>query len=130
MKTTLILLASMTLVTLNTDAGTQERLETYRQQIDSVDQRLVELTQERARVVEDVGKIKREAHLPVTDAAREERVIRKAEELAKEGPLPSETVGRIYQKIVEEMRNWEASLNMSNAGSVNAEKKESSSANP
>ena len=111
MKTTLIVLASMTLIALDMNAGTQERLETCRQQIDSFDQRLVELIQERARVVETVGAIKGEAHLPVTDAGREQRVIQKAQDLAKGGPLPSEAVGRIYQKLVEEMRNWEASLN-------------------
>jgi hypothetical protein len=31
-------------------------------------------------------------------------------ETAKDGPLPPEAVGRIYQKLVEEMRNWEANL--------------------
>ena len=31
-------------------------------------------------------------------------------ELAKGGPLPADAVGRIYQKLVEEMRNWEAKL--------------------
>jgi hypothetical protein len=37
-------------------------------------------------------------------------VIEKAQELAKGAPLPAEAVGRIYQKLVEEMRNWEAKL--------------------
>ena len=37
-------------------------------------------------------------------------MIEKAQELAKGGPLPAEAVGRIYQKLVEEMRNWEAKL--------------------
>ena len=38
-------------------------------------------------------------------------MIENAQELAKGGPLPAEAVGRIYQKLVEEMRNWEAQLN-------------------
>jgi chorismate mutase len=61
-------------------------------------------------VVEEVGKRKRQAHLPVTIPRREQQVIQKAEELAKGGPLPAEAVGRIYQKLAEEMRNWEARL--------------------
>jgi chorismate mutase len=61
-------------------------------------------------VVEEVGNVKREAHLPVTVPSREQQVIEKAQELAKGGPLPAEAVGRIYQKLVEEMRNWEAKL--------------------
>jgi chorismate mutase len=109
MKTTRLVLAVMTLLAANTRAGTQEQLAVYREQIDSLDQRIVELFQERARVVEEVGNLKREAHLPVTAPSREQQVIEKAEELAKGGPLPAEAVGRIYQKLVEEMRNWEAS---------------------
>jgi len=45
---------------------TQEQLAAYRRQIDSLDQHIVELLQQRARVVEEVGNIKREAHLPAT----------------------------------------------------------------
>jgi len=46
----------------------------------------------------------------VTVPNREQQVIERAQELAKSGPLPAEAVGRIYQKLVEEMRNWEAKL--------------------
>jgi chorismate mutase len=100
----------MTLFAADTNAGTQEQLAAYRQQIDSIDQSIVELFQQRARVVEEVGNIKREAHLPVTVPGREQQVIEKAQQLAQGGPLPAEAVGRIYQKLVEEMRNWEAKL--------------------
>jgi chorismate mutase len=108
MRSTRLALAIMTLFVADLKAGTQEQLAAYRQQIDSLDQRIVELLQERAGVVEKVGNIKREAHLPVTVPGREQQVIEKAQELAKGGPLPPEAVGRIYQKLVEEMRNWEA----------------------
>jgi chorismate mutase / prephenate dehydratase len=100
----------MTFLVHNTNGGTQEQLEACRQQTDSLDQRIVELVQERAQVVEKVGEIKREAHLPVTVPSREQQVIAKAQELAKGGPLPAEVVGRIYQKLVEGMRNWKAKL--------------------
>ena len=95
MKTTRLILAVMTLLAADTNAGTQEQLATYRQQIDSLDQRIVELLEERARVVEKVGAIKREAHLPVTVPGREQQVIEKAQELAKGGPLPAEAIGLI-----------------------------------
>jgi chorismate mutase len=110
MKRTL-LFAVVAMFALDGDAGTQEQLETCRREIDSVDQRIVGLLEERARVVEQVGKIKREAKLPVTVPSREQQVIAKAEERAKNGPLPAEAVGRIYQKVVEEMRNWAAAHN-------------------
>jgi chorismate mutase len=100
----------MTLFAADRNAGTQEQLAACRQQIDSLDQRIVELFQQRARLVEEVGNIKRAAHLPVTVPSREQQVVERAEELARGGPLPAEAVGRIYEKPVEEMRNWEAKL--------------------
>jgi chorismate mutase len=63
MKTIVMLFAFMTMFALDTEAGTQERLEACRQQIDSLDQRLVDLIQERARVEQELGAIKREANL-------------------------------------------------------------------
>jgi chorismate mutase-like protein len=117
MKIMRLVLTVMTLFAADTNAGTQEQLAAYRQQIDSLDQRIVELLQQRARVVEEVGHIKRESHLPVTVPSREQQVIAKAQELAKGGPLPAEAVGRIYQRLVEEMRNWEAKLDAAAAQS-------------
>jgi chorismate mutase len=106
------------LLAANRKSGTRDALEACRQQIDSLDQRLVKLIQDRARVVQKVGAIKRETHLAVTDPGREQRVIQKAEQLAKGGPLPPEAVGRIYQKLVEEMRNWESGLDATKTDSV------------
>jgi len=41
----------MTLFAADINAGTQEQLATYRQQIDSLDQRIVELLEQRARAM-------------------------------------------------------------------------------
>jgi len=103
-----IVLSALTLFAVDMKAGTPEQLAACRQQIDSLDQQLVDLIQQRARVVEEVGNIKREAHLTVKDANREQQVIDKVQGLAKDGPLPADAVGRIFQKLIEEMRDWEA----------------------
>src|SRR5258708_32680259 len=105
MKTTRLLLAVMTFA-LNSNAGTDERLAACRQQIDTLDQRMVELIQERARVVADVGDIKREAHLPGTVPGREKQVIERAQELAKAGPLAAEDVGGTHQRRITGKRMW------------------------
>jgi chorismate mutase len=78
MKTTPLVLALMTLFALDVKAGTEERLAACREQIDTLDQRIVELIQERARVVAEIGDIKREAHLPVTVPGREQQVMERA----------------------------------------------------
>jgi chorismate mutase len=98
MQTTPLVLAIITLFAGHINAGTQEQLAPYRQQIDSLDQRTIELLQQRARVIQEVGNVKREAHLPVTVPSREQQVIEKAQELAKGGPLPAEAVGRILSE--------------------------------
>jgi chorismate mutase / prephenate dehydratase len=108
MKTTAVFFTVMTLLAHATDGATPEQLDVCRQKIDSLDQRIVELIQQRAQVVEEIGSIKREAHLPIAAPAREKQVIEKVQELAKGGPLPADAVGRIYEKLVTEMREWEA----------------------
>ena len=108
MKQSPFIVAGMALLALNTEVGNRERLAACRRQIDSLDERIVQLIEERARVVEQIGNIKREAGQPVFVPSREQQVIERAQEWAKGGPLPAETVGRIYQKLVKEMRDWEA----------------------
>ena len=51
------------------------RLASCRRQIDETDQQIVVLLNQRARIVAEVGKIKKEAHLPVAAPAREEQVL-------------------------------------------------------
>jgi hypothetical protein len=55
MKTVAIILLFMPLFAADTQAGVQDRLEACRHQIDALDQSLVELIQNRAQVVQQVG---------------------------------------------------------------------------
>ena len=86
----------------------QQRLAECRQQIDSVDSQIVKLLNQRAALVQQVGRIKSEANLPVAAPSRERQVLDRAVQLGQGGPLPPEVLRRIYQKIVQEMRDWEA----------------------
>ena len=86
-------------------------LEEYRTQIDGIDRQIVELLNKRAVIVSRIGQIKKEAHLPVTAPARERQVLERVVESGKGGPLPAATLRRIYEVILREMRNWEASMN-------------------
>ena len=53
----------------------QARLEEYRTLIDDVDRRIVALLNERTLVVENIGRVKREAQLPVYEPKREDQVF-------------------------------------------------------
>ena len=121
MRTTVVSLTVLLSFALDIHADTHDQLEAYRQKINSVDRQLVELIQQRAQIVAEIGDLKREANIPVTDSNREQQVIAKAQELAKDGPMPKEAVGRIYQKLIEEMRNWEATLTASPTPAVSSQ---------
>jgi chorismate mutase len=87
---------------VNTDEA-RARLEEFRILVDDVDRRLVELLNERTRVVEDIGRVKREARLPIYEPRREEQVMANISG-ANEGPLTAEAVRRIFERIIDEMR--------------------------
>jgi chorismate mutase len=78
-------------------------LEEYRVSIDALDVRLLELLNERTRVVEEIGRVKRTAKLPIYEPRREDQVF---ENIAMHngGPLSAEAVKRIYERIIDEMR--------------------------
>lgn len=95
---------------LHAQQSPEQRLAECRSRIDATDARIVQLLQQRARIVHEVGEIKREAHLPVNAPAREQQVLDHIVQLGKEGPLPPESLRRIYQTLIREMREWEAGL--------------------
>lgn len=83
------------------------RLASCRQQIDDTDRQIVTLLNQRARVVAEVGKIKRGAHLPIEVPAREQQVLEHIVQVGEAGPLPPDRLRRIYQTVLQEMRAWE-----------------------
>ena len=78
-------------------------LERYRIRIDDVDRRIVKLLNERTRVVEEIGKVKREARLPIYEPKREDQVFRNVTE-SNQGPLTPEALKRVFERIIDEMR--------------------------
>jgi chorismate mutase len=88
-------------------AAETDPLADARRRIDDVDRRIVDLLNERARVVDEISRIKKARHLAVSDPRRFQEVVEKAAAYGK-GPLPAESVKHIYQRLVEEMQSWEA----------------------
>ena len=74
-----------------------------RERIDSVDLRILELLNERTQIVEEVGRIKQAAHLPIYEPRREDQVFENVT-AHNAGPLPSEAARRIFERIIDEMR--------------------------
>jgi chorismate mutase len=75
-----------------------------RLEIDSIDQRLVDLLNHRTRIVEEIGRAKQVAGLPIYEPKREEDVYRNV--LAHNtGPLTPDALQRIYERLIDEMRS-------------------------
>ena len=81
-------------------------LEVLRRAIDAVDQQLLALFAERARLVLAVGDYKRVRGLPVYDPAREREVLNRLSSAAP-APLDAETVRRLFERLIDESRRLE-----------------------
>jgi chorismate mutase len=82
---------------------TPEDLLRCREVIDEIDVQLLQLLNQRTRVVEEIGRVKQELRLAVYEPKREEQVF--ANVLGHNaGPLPPEAVKRIFERIIDEMR--------------------------
>ncbi len=74
-------------------------LDELRKQIDTIDSKLVELLNERARVVVEVGKVKGKTDKAIYAPAREKVVLEKIIRENK-GPLPDKTLTAIWRELM------------------------------
>ena len=81
----------------------KEALGACRDEIDGIDRRLVALLNERSRVVERIGAVKANMSMPVYEPKREDAVYANIM-AANDGPIPPESVRRIFERIIDEMR--------------------------
>jgi chorismate mutase len=81
----------------------RKKLEEFRVVIDDVDRRIVDLINERTRIVENIGRVKREAQLAVYEPKREDQVFANITG-CNQGPISNEAVRRIFERIIDEMR--------------------------
>ncbi len=80
-------------------AQASQALDGYRKKIDRLDQKLVDLLNERARLVVEVGELKRSSDTPIYAPHREAQVLEKA--LGRnEGPLPDRTIEGVYRELM------------------------------
>src|SRR6266576_3705495 len=79
-------------------------IEDWRKKIDELDRRLVELISERARAAVEIGKLKRDTSMPIYEPDRE-RIVFENVQAANRGPLAGRDLVRIYERIIDVMRN-------------------------
>lgn len=71
--------------------------------IDDLDRRIIALLNERTAVVEQIGRIKEELHLGIYEPKREDQVLENVLAHSR-GPLPPDSIKRIFERIMDEMR--------------------------
>ena len=86
---------------------TTSTLDDLRRDIDRVDEVLVRLLNERARCVCEIGRLKKAQGVEVYQPDREKEVLAHVRSIAAEGPLGSEAVARLFERIIDEARRLE-----------------------
>lgn len=76
----------------------------WRNKIDELDRRLVELLSQRACAAVEIGRLKRNTNLPIYEPDRERVVFENVSKL-NPGPLPVRDLVRIFERIMDVMRN-------------------------
>jgi len=86
-----------------TSEAAAKALAECRERINALDLRLIELLNERTRIVEQIGRIKQECKMPIYEPKREDEVLRNVQ-AHNAGPIPQESARRIFERIIDEMR--------------------------
>lgn len=76
----------------------------WRNKIDEIDRKLVEILNQRAEAAQEIGRLKRDADLPVYEPDRERIVLTRVQEM-NHGPLHHRHLLQIYERIMDVMRN-------------------------
>jgi chorismate mutase-like protein len=82
-------------------------LDDLRDDIDRVDEVLVRLLNERARVACEIGRLKKELGKEVYQPEREKQVLAHVRGIAAEGPLGPDAIARLFERIIDEARSLE-----------------------
>lgn len=80
-----------------------EALGKCREQIDELDVRILQLLNQRAGIVGQIGHIKQSAEMPIYEPKREDQVFENVT-AHNAGPLSPDAVKRVFERIIDEMR--------------------------
>ena len=84
-------------------------IEILRQKIDSIEDNLIVLLNERAKYVLEIGKIKQKQGLPIEDVKRKEVILNRIAQ-KNPGPVSNEFLIDIFERIIKESIKMEQLL--------------------
>jgi len=83
-----------------------DSIDGLRLRIDAIDRKVVRLLNERAGCAIALGRVKKDLGLPIYQPAREEEVLSNVQR-SSGGPLESEALRRLFERIIDESRRIE-----------------------
>jgi chorismate mutase len=83
-----------------------DRLDLLRREIDSIDEQLVRLLNERAKCALAIGRDKKEAGLEIYQPVREVEVLVHVQRVNR-GPLDDGAMKRLFERVIDEARRLE-----------------------
>jgi chorismate mutase/prephenate dehydratase len=92
-------------------------IDDIRGEIDAIDQRLVELLNDRASLAQEIGKVKGKDGAPFFTPEREREIFEKLA-AANPGPLDRDQLGGIFREIISAARAAEKTLNVAYWGPI------------
>lgn len=87
-----------------------ENLAMLRQEIEKIDRNIIESLQKRFALVREIGAIKKDLSLEVFDEDREQELMVKYQEFAKELGVSIDLVEGIFREIIEQSKKEQKSL--------------------
>jgi chorismate mutase len=88
------------------EAAPREQIDALRRRIDDLDERLVQLLNDRAGCALEIGRIKQALGMEIYQPDREREVLRHVREL-NGGPLDAHAIVRLFERIIDEARRLE-----------------------
>jgi chorismate mutase len=83
-----------------------DNIDDLRERMDAIDNELLRLFNERAKLALEIGRVKKDLGLPIHVPSREEQIITRIQQ-ENPGPLSPTSITRLYQQLIQESRTLE-----------------------
>ena len=83
-----------------------DSIDNVRERMDAIDDELLRLFNERAKLALEIGRMKKDLGLPIYIPSREEQIITRVQQ-ENPGPLSPTSIARLYQQLIQESRALE-----------------------
>ncbi len=95
----------------------QEKLSKLRKKIDEIDETIVKLLNERAKLAKEVGHIKKQYNLPIYVPSREQEIFDRLQRLNQQyGEFPTDFIKPVFREIIAACRSTEENLKVAYLG--------------